>query len=186
MTALAPQDFTTVYRDALPRLRRAAAALTATETDADDLVQVASLRMYAKREHFAPGTDFERWAVAVLRNCYFGEYRRQRRRRRIERERFRPGEQLMGVSATTPTGPARLSLGELEELLARLSPVHRESFEWFYAGYSIREIATRHGVPEGTVKSRLFAARDKLRRGYLARERQGSTRGLTPDVARAD
>jgi len=61
-----------------------------------------------------------------------------------------------------------LAKGELHEalriLILGLSQVHREAIELYYLqGYSIAEIAKFLDVPIGTVKRRLFDARQKLK-----------------------
>jgi RNA polymerase sigma-70 factor (ECF subfamily) len=53
----------------------------------------------------------------------------------------------------------------MEEALGHLEPESR-SLLWLRAveGYSCAELAAMLGIPVGTVKSRLFAARERLRR----------------------
>ena len=162
-------DFVAAYTAALPRLHRAARSLADDASAAADLLQSASMRMFAKRELFAPGTDFEAWALRVMSNCFIGDYRRRMRRRDLERANFTAGEPFATAASTAPRAVSDLALAEFDDLLAALSAPQRESFELYYAGYSVKEIAERHGVPEGTVKSRLSTARKLLRRAYLAR-----------------
>ena len=58
--------------------------------------------------------------------------------------------------------------------MSKLSAEHRECMHLvFYEGYSLGEIAEVQGCPEGTVKTRLFHARQRLRnclRLWLERE----------------
>ena len=50
------------------------------------------------------------------------------------------------------------------EAMATLSPDHRAVLlECYYRGRPVADAATRLGVPEGTVKSRLFLARKQLK-----------------------
>jgi RNA polymerase sigma-70 factor (ECF subfamily) len=59
------------------------------------------------------------------------------------------------------------------EAVARLSPEHRRVlYECYYQGRSMADAASRVGVPEGTVKSRLHYALRALR---LALEEMGVT-----------
>jgi RNA polymerase sigma-70 factor (ECF subfamily) len=51
----------------------------------------------------------------------------------------------------------------LRHCLARLSPRHREIIDLvYYQGMAIREIAAIVGIPENTVKTRMFHARKQL------------------------
>lgn len=57
------------------------------------------------------------------------------------------------------------------EALGKLSDVHRQALvECYYQGRSVPEVAARHGVPEGTIKSRLHYGLRSLR---LALEEMG-------------
>jgi RNA polymerase sigma-70 factor (ECF subfamily) len=66
-------------------------------------------------------------------------------------------------------GPIALVLdnelaGEVERAIAGLPPLHREALVLFeYEDLSLAEIAAIVGADSGTVKSRLFRAREKLR-----------------------
>ena len=53
---------------------------------------------------------------------------------------------------------------QVEEAVRRLRPEHRQVLvETYYRGRSGREVAAELGVPEGTVRSRLFYALRSLR-----------------------
>jgi len=57
------------------------------------------------------------------------------------------------------------SAGAVKEALSRLSDAHREVLELRYIhGYSVLEICKITETDEGTVKSRLFRAREKLKK----------------------
>ena len=66
-------------------------------------------------------------------------------------------------------GPMALALdnemaGEVEQAIASLPPLQREALVLFeYEDLSLAEIAAVVGADSGTVKSRLFRAREKLR-----------------------
>ena len=53
---------------------------------------------------------------------------------------------------------------ELRDLIMQMDDIYRMPIIMFYIeGFSIREISSALHIPEGTVKSRLFAGRAKLR-----------------------
>ncbi len=72
----------------------------------------------------------------------------------------------MGRRAAPEQDPLlRLQRLRVREALKTLSDDQRAVVELaYFAGLSTQEIAEQLGVPQGTVKSRLFAARDKLSR----------------------
>jgi RNA polymerase sigma-70 factor (ECF subfamily) len=61
-------------------------------------------------------------------------------------------------------GPADRALDRIREGLTGLEPGQRALLRRYYLeGRSVAEIATELEIPQGTVKSRLFTARDQLR-----------------------
>ncbi len=57
-------------------------------------------------------------------------------------------------------------IGELNHAVSRLSAMHREAIILYYLrGMKITDIARTLGVPEGTVKRRLFDAKNDIRKG---------------------
>ena len=56
-----------------------------------------------------------------------------------------------------------LELSHLEEMIARLESPFSETLGMLLEGYSLKEIAERHRVALGTVKSRIYRGREKLR-----------------------
>ena len=79
-------------------------------------------------------------------------------------------------------GPERLAETALdgalvERLIAALPPLYREALLLRHvSGLSVSDTAAALGVPEGTVKVRLFRARDLMRRKWEAFEKD-ETRG---------
>jgi RNA polymerase sigma factor (sigma-70 family) len=75
---------------------------------------------------------------------------------------------------TLETAPAedddlRSRIGEMESALATLPVIERDVLALFYLDeLSLAEVAAVSGVPIGTVKSRLFRARQLLRAGMTA------------------
>lgn len=60
--------------------------------------------------------------------------------------------------------------GHLRRALQALSPLHREVVELtYYQGCSMEEIAAIIGCPSGTVKTRMFHARQRLKAALAAR-----------------
>ena len=57
-----------------------------------------------------------------------------------------------------------LRMGEIQDSLDRLDATFREPFLMHHEGYKYHEIAEHLGIPIGTVKSRIFQARQRLMR----------------------
>ena len=138
-----------------PLLDRAAGyayALLRHRADAEDAVQEALLKGYLHLDDYDPTRPFKGWWFAVLANCCRDLLRRRRRRSEVP---------LGPADAAGPGPDARRE--ELLDALGRLTPLQREVLELRYFGdCSYREIAAALGIPEGTVMSRLHAARQAL------------------------
>ena len=62
----------------------------------------------------------------------------------------------------TPEGT--MDIKEINAAIASLSPVLKEPFSMFISGYKYNEISETLGIPLGTVKSRIFLARQDLQK----------------------
>jgi RNA polymerase sigma-70 factor (ECF subfamily) len=75
----------------------------------------------------------------------------------------------------------RLERQRVRQALTALSPEQRAVVDLaYFAGLSTQEIGDQLGVPQGTVKSRLFAARDKLARALGDDDAGPSAKGERP------
>ena len=62
----------------------------------------------------------------------------------------------------TPEGS--MDIKEITGAIASLQPSLKEPFSMFVSGYKYNEIAETLGIPLGTVKSRIFFARQELQK----------------------
>lgn len=144
------------------RLVGFAMGLTRAEDEARDAVQDAWLAAARGIGRLDDPARFPAWVCRIVANKCADRSRRGQRDRRVERQRARddPG----GI--VNPSSPAGDS-DEAERVraaLRRLGPAQREVLGLHYgAGQGMSAIAEVLGVPEGTVKSRLHAARAELR-----------------------
>jgi RNA polymerase sigma-70 factor, ECF subfamily len=147
---------------------RVAYRLLGNEADALDAVQDAFVKALTHLHGFEGRSSFKTWLLRVVSNTAV-DLGRQRGRRaslsfdamgRVNREAIEP---LVGDAAGRNL--ERVDLRRLlHEALDQLSPVHRQTFVLYAeAGLSYREVAGTLNVSVGTVMSRLFYARQKLR-----------------------
>lgn len=120
---------------------------------------------------------------SAVRTWMFGICRRQALVRMRGRVPTQVPVEAVGELPNPDPGPesvalARADVAAVAAALTTLSPAHREVLDLaFGAGLPHREIATVLGVPEGTVKSRLFQARTYLARALPA---ESSTSAAVP------
>jgi RNA polymerase sigma-70 factor (ECF subfamily) len=148
-------------------------ALTYTHQaeEAEDLVQETLLRALRGFSAFRAEGEIRAWLTAILRNQFLSAYRsRSRAGRPLSLET------LTGTEAplSPEPGPERRALstlehGALKQAVAALPPRYRSVLVLSdVAGLSYQEIGDRLNLPPGTVRSRLFVARDRVRRAHFA------------------
>ena len=128
---------------------------------AEDIAQDAFLQLWQHPNGFDP-------ARAPLKAYLFGIA--AKRAADLWRHRAREERGVASPEAGRGTEPATI----MEEALAHLEPESR-SLLWLRAveGYTCAELAVMLDIPLGTVKSRLFAAREQLRRIWRGEKSQG-------------
>jgi RNA polymerase sigma-70 factor, ECF subfamily len=142
---------------AIPRLRAFAIWLCRDGDQADDLVQDTLLRACTSIHLFKPGTNMCAWLLTILRNHFYSECRRRRRRRLVSIDDR--AERM----ASRPTQIAQAEYSDLCHALAKLRPKQREALILIGAsGLSYEEAAQICGCPTGTIKSRVNRARADL------------------------
>jgi RNA polymerase sigma-70 factor, ECF subfamily len=133
--------------------------LTQDRAAADDLVQETLERALANRRQFALGTNLKAWTTSIMRSRFLDE------RRRIAIRRRAP-DLSPPVAPPTPAD-ARLellSMADVEEALATLSPQNRELFKRAYIDrVSYQELSVQFDMPVNTVGTRLRRLRLKVR-----------------------
>jgi RNA polymerase sigma factor (sigma-70 family) len=142
-----------------PHLRTLAniVARLAPLADRDDVVQDVLARAWVKRRLFDPsrGTPAA-WLYAIAAD-QAGKARRRGARRGLE-------PAAAAVPAAVPVEAPRDSRLDVERALVRLTDRQRLAVECHYfVGLSIAETAAVMGCAEGTVKSTLADARNRLR-----------------------
>jgi RNA polymerase sigma-70 factor, ECF subfamily len=136
--------------------------LTGNKNNAKDLMQETVMRAFASCHKFTEGTNFKAWVYTIMQNCFINEYRKRRNRSKVV-QLMEDNMQVVLGQPVRNTGPAIVLMKELREILDGLCETNRIPFELFHDGYGYQEIAEQLDVPLGTVKSRIFFARKKLK-----------------------
>ena len=155
---------------------RVAYRLLGHEADALDAVQEGFIKALTHLAGFQGRSSFKTWLLRVVSNAALDLGRQRGRRETLSIEASNPGDGD-GVQPLTPDltalGMERQDLRRLlNEALATLPEVQRRTFVLHTDGeLSYREVAEVMDISIGTVMSRLYYARQKLRT-YLARRIQ--------------
>ena len=149
-----------------PSLRRFAISLAHDVIAADDLVQDTLLRAWKNRMRFQPGTNFEAWTFTILRNNF---YSGRRKHREVQDDDGSYAARLTSL----PEQGSRLELQDVQAALDQIPEVMREALMLVtVSGLPYEEVAAIMGCQLGTVKSRVWRARDLLAQalGYTGAE----------------
>lgn len=155
------EDLTFPHRDAL--LRTATRMCGGDSEAAEDMVQDTYLKAYLNFHRFKPGTNLRAWLFRILSNRVISVIRHQR----VAREAPYPEgfEPLDECAAADPNFDADRLGDELKHALDDLPENYREVFLRAALDDSTYEEIARHlGLPVGTVMSRLWRARQQLKR----------------------
>lgn len=147
------------------RLWRHAWRLTGDESAAWDAVQETWIGISRGITHLVDVAAFPAWAYQIVSNKCRDSARRERRRREAA-ETYSEWMQRAEHEAAI----AEKQHNSLKEALDQLSGPDRAVLSLRYEeDFDTAEIAGILGIPEGTVKSRLFYARQRLRK-YLEKD----------------
>lgn len=154
-------------------LLAAGARLAGSRSEAEDLVQEATLRAWVFFERFQPGTNGRAWMHRILFNTFVNGYRRRRREREILGQVYATEQHHAAQRSLEPLPTETLS-DEVKAALATLHPDFRRVIELVdLEERSYRDAALILGCPIGTVMSRLHRARRAMKRelaGYAEAE----------------
>ena len=151
-------DFGAQTTTFIPRLRRYARALTGDALLADDLVQDTLERALVKRHLWRQGSDLRAWMFTIMHNVF------------VNQIRARAADAAVALDAEAYDVAARsspldlLEVGDIDAAIRRLPGEQREVLLLVaLEQLSYGETAQALGIPLGTVMSRLYRARERLR-----------------------
>ena len=137
--------------------------LTANREDAQDLLQETSLKVLDNREKYVDNRNFKGWVLTVMRNIFINNYHRVLRTQAVVEQNV----DLYNLHVTndssfdTPDGTCQLQ--EITGAIDALNEELKAPFSMYVSGYRYHEIAEALHIPLGTVKSRIFFARQELK-----------------------
>ena len=126
------------------------------QEDAADAVQDTLARAWEKRRFLARQEHFKPWVMRILTNQCKDVLRKRRRRSFYPLE-----EDAVTVEMPEPQPPVMAAIGALKPEWRAVVLLH------YVDGYAVQEIAQNLGIPSGTVKTRLRAARKRLSQTLL-------------------
>jgi len=130
---------------------------------AEDVAQEAFVRAFRAIRRFKLGEPFYPWLYRILKNCCLSALKRRPSEASLDSENAPP----VAGRVSDPSAPAaRRELREaIDAAMATLSEPHREIlYLAHFEELAYKEIAACLKIPVGTVMSRLWAARQALKK----------------------
>jgi len=157
MTAI---EFSTKLLSMESKLKYFAYSLTANNEEAKDLLQETMLKALSNKDKFTDPRNFNSWTYTIMRNTFINTYRRGVKTNII----FKQTEDNENLShkqhAISPD--LEYSYNEIRNKIDDLQEDFKVPFLMFTEGFKYKEIAEELNIPIGTVKSKIFFARQKL------------------------
>ncbi len=159
MTAL---EFGYLLQQYEQKLKLYALKLTTNLDDAQDLVQETMLKALKYKSKFSEGTNFGAWMHTIMKNTFINQYRRNKKRL-VTTDPTEDQVYLNNSRYTSEYPSDHLTMHkEIKQTIEQLDNKYKEPFQMHFAGYKYQEIADQLHLPVGTVKSRIFTARNLL------------------------
>lgn len=137
--------------------------LTSNRDDAYDLLQDTTLKALDNEDKYAENTNFKGWVFTIMRNIFINNYRKSVR----ENTMIDTSEDLYHLNLKQDSGvgtpEGAYAINEISAIIAGFPADYREPFSLHVAGYKYEEISEKLSMPLGTVKSRIFFTRKRLR-----------------------
>lgn len=137
--------------------------LTLNIEEAQDLVQDTTLKALNNEDKFVEDSNFKGWMLTIMRNIFINNYRKASRENTV----VDLSDDLFHINSVseqriqTPEGAH--TVNEIAEILDTFPKDFREPFSMHVAGYKYEEISDILSMPLGTVKSRIFFTRKRMR-----------------------
>lgn len=141
-----------------------ALTLTADKNDAQDLMQDTTLKVLDNQEKFVDNVNFKGWVLTIMRNIFINNYHKiVRTQTVVDQDIDLYNLDIMNDSGfDNPDGAYQIQ--EITSAIESLNEELKVPFSMFVSGYKYNEIAEALDVPLGTVKSRIFFARQELKK----------------------
>lgn len=145
-------------------LRPIALQLTRDSEETNDLLQETLLKAFSNRHRFNPGTNLKAWMYTIMKNTFLSNYQKKMRRKTYVDTTDNLYFINSNVGGYSPDlADTAVNMNEIQTAINALAPQYRIPFEMHFTGFKYEEISEKLDIPLGTVKNRIFIARQELK-----------------------
>jgi RNA polymerase sigma factor (sigma-70 family) len=145
-------------------LMRFAFNLTRDKNDAQDLVQETFFKALKYCDKFVHGTNFRGWIYSIMKNTFINNYNRSVHHMAYCDQTGQTASKNYLPGSHTDNPDSIYASKELEKLIDSLDNSFKMPFKMHHEGFKYKEIAEILDINIGTVKSRIFFTRKKLKK----------------------
>lgn len=143
-------------------LENFAYSLTHNPDEAKDLVQETFLKALLHKKAYKEGTNLRAWLFTIMKNTFINNYRRNKKVQSVITKEDST-TWINNISGNVIyQADHNTKYAQIVMLINSLPEEQKIPFEMINQGYKYWEIAEKFNIPIGTVKSRIFLARQKL------------------------
>lgn len=138
--------------------------LTKDREQAKDLRQETLLKALEHEDKFIHGTNIKAWLFTIMHNLFINDRHKSKREPILERQKedWLPAKP-MAASDFNPT-ESTYEWKEIHRIIHSLPEIYCTTFLLYLQGFKYKEIAQMLKLPSGTVRSRISAARQKIKK----------------------
>ena len=140
--------------------------LTSNRDDAYDLLQDTTLKALDNREKYVDNTNFKGWVFTIMRNIFINNYRRIARSATVIDQTEDCYHLNLSQDSGLESPDGSYAAAEITAAINEFPEKYRVPFSMHVAGYKYNEIAEEMNLPLGTIKSRIFFARQELQKRF--------------------
>ena len=143
----------------IPKLNKLALLFTKNKMDAEDLVSDVCLKILENKELYKHNNKFSCWCSMILKNTFINKYRKDKIKNELflDFDPYQVCEKFNIIQADTNI--------LYDELIKQfdLSIFENKILYAYIMGYQYNQLSEIFELPEGTIKSKIFQARKKLK-----------------------
>ena len=146
-----------------PTLKLYTRRFTVDKEESEDLLQDTILKALSNKEKFTQNTNFKAWLYTIMKNTFINKYRKEAKTK-TQLDNTKDLYYLNVADTHTFSSPGSgMEYKEIMELMNELKDIYLIPFKMYFDGYKYHEISEEMNIPLGTVKTRIFYARQFLK-----------------------
>lgn len=158
-------EFNSLLVEHSKSLKGFALTLTKDAEDAADLVQETVLKAIRYKNSFAKSTNFKAWLSTIMKNTFINNYRRNVLKTNFNKETIHVTQRSYNETED------KINTKNLQKMIDDLDDSYKVPLERYIEGFKYQEIADELKLPIGTIKSRIFLARNQIISKYSSKQK---------------